>query len=143
MYLDSAIVIKLVVHEPDSLFYGAQVDGQKDVWSSALCLTECFSALLRKEREKNLSENDRRQAWAKIQRYVSEGSLKMAPVNEPIFRIANQILEVCHPGVPLRSLDAIHLACCQWTASWPLLTNDKKMRDAATRMGLPLGNMPD
>jgi len=47
MYLDSAILVKLVVRESDSVFYADMVDGQI-VWSAELALSECFSALLRK-----------------------------------------------------------------------------------------------
>ena len=50
MYLDSAILVKLLVREPDSMFYADMVDGQI-AWSAELALSECFSALLRKERE--------------------------------------------------------------------------------------------
>jgi len=43
MYLDSAILVKLVVRESDSVFYADMVDGQI-VWSAELALSECFSA---------------------------------------------------------------------------------------------------
>jgi predicted nucleic acid-binding protein len=51
MYLDSAILVKLVVREPDSFFYAEQIDRQTDVWSSQLAVTESWSALFRKQRE--------------------------------------------------------------------------------------------
>ena len=46
MYLDSAILVKLLVRESDSLFYANMVDGQI-AWSAELALSECFSALVR------------------------------------------------------------------------------------------------
>jgi hypothetical protein len=51
MCLDSAILIKLVVLEPDSFYYADCVDGQADLCSRQVALTEVWSALLRKERE--------------------------------------------------------------------------------------------
>jgi predicted nucleic acid-binding protein len=49
MYLDTAVLVKLLVREPDSSFYANQAQGQL-VWTADLALTECHSALLRKER---------------------------------------------------------------------------------------------
>jgi len=48
MYLDTAVLVKLLVREPDSSFYANQAQGQL-VWTADLALTECYSALLRKE----------------------------------------------------------------------------------------------
>jgi predicted nucleic acid-binding protein len=53
VYLDTAVLVKLLVREPDSDFYARTVEGQI-VWSSQIVLTECFSALLRKERERQI-----------------------------------------------------------------------------------------
>ena len=51
LYLDTAILLKLLVREPDSTFYVRLVDAQI-VWSSQVIFTETYSALLRKERER-------------------------------------------------------------------------------------------
>ena len=48
MYLDSAIIVKLFVAEPDSGFYASLLDGRTDLAVSALSLPECRSALVRK-----------------------------------------------------------------------------------------------
>jgi hypothetical protein len=59
-----------------------------------------------------------------------------------ILASANAILESCQPHVPLRSLDAIHLASAREQRSWPLCTNDLRMRAAAKRLALPLCLLP-
>jgi len=65
MYLDSAILVKLIVREPDILYYAEQFDRQVGVWSSELALTEVYSALLRKEREQAIDRSTRNAAcWA-------------------------------------------------------------------------------
>jgi len=43
-----------------------------------------------------------------------------------------------HPGVPLRTLDAIHLATYLDVEAGPLFTRDPRMLQAAAFMGLPL-----
>jgi predicted nucleic acid-binding protein len=83
MYLDSAILVKLVVRESDSFFYAEQTIGQTVVWSSQLALTESWSALIRKQREGAIHARVRRAAWKKLERYFIHGMLGMVPVDEP------------------------------------------------------------
>lgn len=142
MYLDSAILVKLVVREPDSLFYVEQVHGQSGVCSSQLALTECWSALFCKQREGGLDARTRRTSWRKLERYVTEGALELLPVDRPVLRRANQIIERCYPKVTVRSLDAIHLASCEAAGAFPLMTNDGRMRVAGLHLRFPLGPVP-
>jgi len=51
---------------------------------------------------------------------------------------AIHILERCHPAVPLRTLDAIHTAACDLSQDFPLCTTDRRMRDAAEVLGIPV-----
>jgi predicted nucleic acid-binding protein len=142
MYLDSAILVKLVVREPDSFFYSEQINGQANVWTSELALTECWSALFRKQREGAIRAGARLSAWQRLERYFTDGTLGMVPVDQSLLRRANRIIASCHPKVALRSLDAIHLASCEAVDCFPLLTNDRQMRIAAEHLRLPLGPLP-
>lgn len=139
MYLDTAILVKLVIREPESLFYSDLVENQTSIWSSQLALTECWSALCRKEQEKAIDAPTRRRAWDIVESYVREGSLRLQPVTEPVLRRANAIIEQCQPRVRVRALDAIHLASCEMCGAYPLLTNDRVMRKAADVLKIPLG----
>jgi predicted nucleic acid-binding protein len=141
MYLDTAVLVKLVVREPDSLHYARLVDGQ-EVCSSELARTECFAALLRKEREGSISRGGRTKAWKQIEADVLAGRLDLHPVSAEVLAASRRILEACHPYVALRSLDAIHLASAERLQSWPLCTNDVRMREAAARLGMPLAAPP-
>ena len=141
MYLDTAILLKLFVREPDSEFFGKLVNGQS-ISSSALALTEIFSALLGKERAGAITSTQRQRAWSAFQYNVDEELIELTPISPSILRRANRILERCHPSVALRSLDALHLATCDQLQDWPLYTTDKRMRQAADVMGFPLNEMP-
>jgi predicted nucleic acid-binding protein len=137
MYLDTAVLVKLFVAEPDSEFFGKLVDGQAGS-SSELAYTEVWSALLGKERAGAITAEQRRRAWAAFERNVREETIWLAPMSDALFRRANRILEQCHPQVALRSLDALHLAACDQLQDWPLCTTDVRMRQAAERLGFPL-----
>jgi predicted nucleic acid-binding protein len=65
VYLDTAILVKLLVRESDSDFYVTLADGET-AWSSQLVVVECFSALLRKERERAISRAHRRRAARQV-----------------------------------------------------------------------------
>ena len=141
MYLDTAILVKLVVRESDSSFYARLVDRQI-AWSSQVAITECFSALLRKERETAISAAHRRAAWQQIEDDVASGRLSLVPVDRRLLDRANAMLDRVHPAVALRSLDAIHLASADESRSWPLCSNDARLRSAATILGMPLTPLP-
>jgi predicted nucleic acid-binding protein len=137
MYLDTAILVKLLVVEPDSEFFQEALDG-KLLSSSELALTEVWSALLAKERNKVISARDRASAWRVFNERVQAKQIVLHPLNSVVLKKANQVLEHCHPQVPLRTLDAIHAAACDLSQDFPLCTTDRRMRDAASRLGIPI-----
>ena len=137
MYLDSCIIVKLLVVEPDSEFFIRSLEG-KPLVTSELAQTEVFSALLARERAGKISITDRRRAWHEFEARVAAGEIKIEPLNSIVLRKANHLLEKCHPKVPLRSLDAIHLATADMAHNFPLTTTDGRLRDAATLMGFKI-----
>ena len=141
MYLDTAILVKLMVREDDSMFYAQLARGQL-VWTAEIAISECYSALLRKEREAAITARQRKAAWKQLELDVAEHRLALVSVTRSLLERTNAILDACHPDVALRSLDAIHLAAADQCASWPLCTNDSRMRAAAVKMGLPLTPLP-
>lgn len=139
MYLDSAILVKLVVREPDSGFYADLVDGRTDLCSSELAVTECWSALLRKRQEGAVDSDTRLQAWERLERHWSRGGgLSLRPVDRGVLQQANRIMESVAPRAMLRTLDAVHMATCVLAAAYPLVTNDRVMRKAAAFLRIPL-----
>ena len=141
MYLDSCILVKLLVREVDSEFYGRLTDGQP-VSSSMLAYTEVWAALMAKERNQAISTELRRQAWRVFERHRLDDVFDLAALSGAVVRRANWIIERVHPQVPLRSLDALHLATADQLQDWPLITADQRMREAATLMGYPLAGLP-
>ena len=141
MYLDTAILVKLFVAEPDSEFFGRLVDGQP-ICSSAIAYTEFWSALLGKERARAITAEQRRRAWTAFRRNVEEETILLIPFTEATLKKANHILDQCHPQVALRSLDALHLAACDQAQEWPLCTTDARMRQAAGVLRFEVSPLP-
>ena len=137
MYLDSCVLAKLFITEPDSEACAARLTGSVIV-SSELSYGEIFSALLRKERAGEISPAQRDAFWEKFERQVREESVYLATLDGAIARKAKDVMLEVHPHVPLRTLDAIHLATYLSVLTGAFFTKDKRMRDAARLLEIPL-----
>jgi predicted nucleic acid-binding protein len=137
MYLDACIIVKLLVVEPDSEFFIRSLEGQPLV-TSELALAEVFSALLARERNRKISAADRRRAWREFEARIEMKEIRVETLNSIGLRKATHLLERCHPKVPLRTLDAIHLAAADLCHDFPLVTTDRRLRAAATLLGFSL-----
>jgi uncharacterized protein with PIN domain len=92
MYLDTCILVKLLVVEPDSEFFIRSLEGQSLV-TSELARTELFSALLARERAGKISAADRRRAWHEFEERVKSNEIKIEPLNSIVLRKATHSLE--------------------------------------------------
>ncbi|HVS52101.1 MAG TPA: type II toxin-antitoxin system VapC family toxin [Opitutaceae bacterium] len=134
MYLDTSVLVKRYVAEPDSEHVDEVVVGFTLV-SSELALGEVWSALLAKERAKALSAALREKAWKAFLDDIDEGVLRLIPLDGVMIREANDLMLRVHPHVPLRTLDAIHLATYGAVITGPIFTKDKRMLAAAKLLG--------
>ena len=137
MYLDSAIIVKLLTDEDDTGFFQRALVGQP-LGTSELSQPEVFSALLCKERTKRISRSQRTKAWALFNERVALKQIEILPLDQGALGMARFILETCHPRVALRTLDAIHLAACDLSQDFPLCTTDRRMREAADLLKIPI-----
>jgi predicted nucleic acid-binding protein len=137
MYLDSCIIVKLLSPEPDSVMFSQYCAGQL-LHTSELAWTEVFAALLAKERAGKIPRELRERAVERFQSLVARGTMVTVPLNRVALNKANGVLQQCHPDIPLRTLDAIHVASADLCQQFPVVTTDKRMRDAAGRLGLPV-----
>ena len=137
MYLDTSVLVKLFINEPDSVACDGIARGHSLV-SSDLAYGEVLSALLANERAKRLTSDDRARAWSRFLEDHENGKLHFVPLNGILVQEAAELMEEVHPHVPLRTLDAIHLATYLSVDAGPLFTRDKRILEAARRLNLPL-----
>ncbi|HMJ91255.1 MAG TPA: hypothetical protein VK530_15650, partial [Candidatus Acidoferrum sp.] len=90
------------------------------------------------ERAGKISTADRRRAWGEFQKRVEAKEIRIESLNSVVLRKANQALDQCHPEVPLRTLDALHLATVDLCQDFPLATTDARLRDAAEIINVPV-----
>lgn len=137
MYLDTSIVVKLYTREPDSAQCEEIVAGN-NILSSELLYAELWSALLAKERAGVLAPDDRQRAWQLFEIHLLEEVVELVDLDGSVAREAAEMMARVHPQVPLRTLDAIHLATYAGTDAGPLFTADRRMIEAARLLAFPL-----
>ena len=137
MYIDSAIIVKMLIREELSDFFQKALSGLV-LHTSELSLVEVGSALLSKARTKIINEKQRVAALRIFQEKVADEQILIIPLDSPVYSRAQSLIEFCHPAVALRTLDAIHLAACDLSRDFPLCATDGRMRAAAAKLGIPL-----
>lgn len=137
MYLDTAIIIKLLARESDSAWFNEALAGQR-FDTSELAVGEVRSALLAKERAGHITQVERVAAEERFMEMVDDELIKLYPLNRQVLDRANAILLACHPGIPLRTLDALHVATCDLHRNGTLATTDARMRAACRQFAITL-----
>src|SRR5882724_5872170 len=137
MYLDSAIIVKLLVRETDSDWFVRNLSGHS-FESSELALTEVCAALLFKERGNDITQRERVGATEKFFAMVESELVLLFPLNRRVLERASAIQLACHPRIPLRTLDALHVATCDLHRSAGMCATDGRIRAACQQLGITL-----
>jgi predicted nucleic acid-binding protein len=137
MYLDSAIIVKLLVREADSDWFNRELAGHA-FETSELALAEVRSALLAKERAGQITSRERVSSGEKLLAMVEDELIKLFPLNRLVLERASAMQLACHPKIPLRTLDALHVATCDLHKCGILSTTDGRMRAACDQFAIAL-----
>lgn len=140
MYLDTSVAVKLFIPEPDSDECELIVGGN-GFFSSELLIAELWAAALSKERGGHIRATDRERMWLHFESMLGDGSIQLVPLNGIVIREVTEVMSEVHPHMPLRTLDAIHLATYLSVDAGPLFTRDKRMLEAARRLNIPLAGV--
>ena len=134
-YFDTSALVKRYVRERGSAQVGALLR-RHDLLSSAITLVEVVSALARKKRAGDLSQEN---FLATVNRVQSDRvRWELVEVGGTVLSRAEEIVQ---GTVPARALDAIHIASLVTfqaaSGIWiPFVTGDGRQRDAAEQMKL-------
>lgn len=139
MYIDTSALAKLYIPEPESEAVQKAVKGHTLV-SSELVIVEFTSVIARKLREKAISKKEAKEVLALFHSHIQDGVLETVRLESSILSAAAKMLFDCPPSIPLRTLDALHLATCKEHRLSPLLSLDKVMLSVSASM-LKLGSL--
>lgn len=138
MYVDSGILLKAFVAEPESDAVQAVLATAEDVTCSELLLAEFQSALARKCRERQLDAFAANACMMELRRTIGDGAINMVKMESSTIEAAVKLLSTLAGDIPLRTLDAIHLAVCLEHKLFPLFATDGVMVKAARHLKIPL-----
>ena len=129
VYLDASALVKLLVPEPESDDLNQALAGLMDVIVSDLALTEMASALGRRTREQLLTRTEAQRLYRAASKLQSASHhVELTP---PIHRRAERLM--LSLAVPLRTLDALHLATALDSEAATLVTFDEGEVDRFVR----------
>ena len=133
VYLDASALVRLFVPEPESDALNEALVGAEDVIISDLALTEMASALGRRVREGRLPQAEARRLQREAEKLAA--ACRRAELTPPIHRRAERLL-LSSGQVPLRALDALHLATALDADVATIVTFDPQLRAVATAQSL-------
>jgi predicted nucleic acid-binding protein len=139
MYIDTSVAVKLYVEEPDSEACEAIVAGATLV-SSRLLYCEFRSALLGKASRGAISADMQAEVWQAFRNDITADRIHLVSLNDALVHDAADLLAGLNPAIPVRTLDALHLATFMSIDTSALFTRDARMRSAAAHLGLPLAD---
>ncbi len=129
-FFDSSAFAKRFVEEPGSQEVEDLCVQATELALSVVCGPEIISALNRRLREKSLTRYDYARAKAQLADDVRDAAI--VNLTMPVIRSSIVVLETS----PVRTLDALHIACAlEWGADL-FISADKRQIAAAEEVGL-------
>jgi uncharacterized protein len=134
VYVDSSALAKVYVPEPESEILDRFLCGRRDLMLSELVITEVVSAVARRRREGALSPKQANEIRAAVLADARSGAFQRLDLTPAVHREAERML--LSTGVPLRTLDALHIALARHATAVEIITFDFRMANAAALNGL-------
>jgi predicted nucleic acid-binding protein len=133
LYLDTSALVKWYVAESDSDAFDDFIRDRAGAHISRLTVVELRCALSRRRRNREISARVERAALRLFESHVRDGLLDVLTMQDAHFVGALQILEELRQ-IPLRTLDALHLAVARANKVKAIATADPIMASAATAL---------
>lgn len=135
-YFDAAYIAKCYLNEPDSRRVQSLARSLESVASSELCIAEVSCAVHRKIREGSLSPESGLRLREYFLDHIATDVWLLIPVTSRILREVEVLTRALPNSIPLRALDAIHIASALAEGFHEIWTNDRHLVAAAAHLGL-------
>ena len=137
VYVDTSALVKRYLQEPGSDAFDTFFLTQAPLGISRLTVIEMRCALARRRRANQVSPELETQVQEAFRLDMQDGALVVASFNDDDLTLAYHLMD--EVGViPLRTLDALHLAVARHIAATEFATADKNQADAARKLGFAL-----
>ncbi|GAB6040683.1 type II toxin-antitoxin system VapC family toxin [Endothiovibrio diazotrophicus] len=137
IYLDTSALAKWYLSEAGSESFSSFIQTIDVAVVSSLTRTEMRSLLARRRRMGDIDRELESVLYSAFLDDIARGHLQLYPVDDGRLDEAANLI-VLYPELPLRTLDAIHLATSRHFDIRAVATADRVMGDAAREMGMEL-----
>lgn len=134
LYLDTSALLKWYLQEPFSEEFSDFVQQHPGARICSLTVTEMHCTLARLTRNREISAPYAAEALSTFSAQMAAGHLNLVPVEDNYFAHATELIDSLK--LPLRTLDALHLAVAHATGSKQFATADKVQAKAARSLGM-------
>lgn len=134
IYVDTSALLKRYIAEPASDDFDELLRACGSMDISRLTITEARCALARRRRAGQIDVDVETAAIRELRTDILDGVLRVTPVTDAHMVDAYALIERI-PDVPLRALDAIHLAIARDAAADTFATSDRQQAEAARALG--------
>ena len=134
-YVDTSALAKWYLPEPGSDNFVEFIRRQDSAAISRLTTVELRCLLARRRRAGDITVEHERDAWSTFEGDIRAGYLHVEALSDAHAVTARDLLEQLH-DLPVRTLDALHLAVARSLAIRVLATADREMARAAEALGM-------
>lgn len=135
VYLDTSAAAKLYLPEVESAWVDRNLRGRTDLVVSDLTVSELASALGRRCREGVLEASVAARIYRRLLSDLADDLFHCAELTPEVHREAERML-LSSARVPLRTLDALHIALATAGEVRTILTFDRNLARAAAGFGI-------
>jgi uncharacterized protein len=135
VYIDSSALAKLYLPELESDRLDQFLRGRRDLMISELAITEVISAVARRRREGALTARQANRVRDAVLSDAQSASFRRLDLNPTIHREAERML-LSAESIPLRTLDALHIALAISSKATYVATFDVRLAEAAALHGM-------
>lgn len=133
-YVDTSALLKGYVVEPGTPAFMAWFGEEADPFISPLAIIEFKCAIRRRERAGQLTRRRSKAILDRLDESLADESLGRLAWRDQAFARGNDLIDRVEP-IPLRALDALHLAIALQHRCVGFATADRVQADAADRLG--------
>jgi hypothetical protein len=133
-YIDTSVLAAFYIPETSSGKVQAFLGRLSEAAISTLTEVELHSAVARRVRARDLTEESALKVFAQFRVNVDAGLYRIAPVERRDYALARDWLMTF--STPLRTLDAVHLAVA-FSNGYEMVTSDRTLAAAAEKLDVP------
>ena len=140
-YWDTSALGKLYLPEPDSAAFVQKAASDRVIVTTSLALYEMRRVAFRKESEGFIPAGTAESVPMQLNQDVAAGQIRIVQLGARVEAEFDGIMAACYrnaPPLPVRTLDALHLASARADGQTELVATDKRLRDAARPLGFSL-----